>query len=121
MIKRTISLEELLEIVEEVSSISKNQITSKSRTQDIVDARQAFCCAAYYNGYSFEAIAEKLNRTHSTIVNMCNDTPLSYNSSHYLTICMKHQRIEHRISGMAHRLYKNPNDNYAKQELKKLL
>lgn len=59
----------ILKLTAEAFGVTVEQIKSADRHRDIVQARQAFCdLARRQTGASFQAIARKINRDHSTVI-----------------------------------------------------
>lgn len=50
------------------NGLTYQQVTDKSRKQEVVDTRYEFVKAAYYNGFTCTSIANYLKRDHSTIL-----------------------------------------------------
>lgn len=62
------TFEGIAESVADFTKININDIFSKSRIQNIADARHLLCWIAYSHGYTLSYIARKLNRNHATIL-----------------------------------------------------
>lgn len=69
---KTISLDSIIYTVEQVTGITSNQISSKSRLRDLADARSLFCYAARkFTNHSTTSIGVYINRDHATVIHSC--------------------------------------------------
>jgi len=103
------------------TNVPIGKIAGDSREKKIVDARQIFCCCAYYSGYTYEAIGEFINRDHSSVIHLCNERPLSKDSVEKIRTIRNGSDPISIISSLAFKLYKDPNDNKTRKTLKELL
>lgn len=63
------STETLYSSIEKIFGITKDQIKSRDRHRDIVEARHAFCYVARFEfSHSLKRIGKEINRDHTSII-----------------------------------------------------
>lgn len=60
-------MEVILEEISCLTEVSKNLILSRTRTQEVADARMLFCYMAHNEGYPMREIATFIKRTYSRV------------------------------------------------------
>lgn len=69
-------MEIILEEISKVTGVSKDLILSRSRKQDVADARMLFCYMARKEGYLLREIASFIGKSYSRVSMVCCDVVL---------------------------------------------
>ncbi len=96
------SLDDIIEIVCEVTGVNENALVGRSRLNHEVEARHIFCSIALQNKYTLNQTAKRINRTHGTVIHsryMCN---ILYEIDSYFRLCYDRakQLLEDHLSGL---------------------
>lgn len=63
-------MDKIIEVVEQLTGITRDEMLSRSRKHDLVEARSVFAYAASSVGFSASAIGRYLLRDHTTVLNL---------------------------------------------------